>query len=134
MSGLAQLLDQLLAVLHPNATAHYSSTLWFWARKELGSQLRCGRPTIMAMREPRGVIYAMAPSASASAFLNRLATATKFRKPVSFFAAMTRAIGSTGNVAATRDLWDSLEEKLLEGSWLAKYGRPPTGAGHRCGR
>ena len=86
------------------------------------------RQTIRQLEGPRGVIYVMAPSASANAFLNRLTTATRYREPVGFFELIRRrASGSTGNDAVSSGLWDVLEKKLLEvgKAYLAKYNRPP---------
>ena len=120
----AALMADLLPILQPHYSKQYFVIL---GEKGVGKSTAV-RQTIRTMREPRGVIYVMAPSASANAFLNRLTTATKYREPVGFFELIRRrATGTTGNVAVRGSLWDVLEKKLLEvgKAYLAKYKRPP---------
>ena len=120
----AALMGDLLPILQPDHSQHYFVIL---GEKGVGKSTAV-RQTIKQLEGPRGVIYVMAPSASANAFLNRLTTATRYREPVGFFErTRRRATGSTGNVAVSSGLWDVLEKKLLEvgKAYLAKYKRPP---------
>ena len=120
----AVLMADLLPILQPDHSKQYFVIL---GEKGVGKSTAV-RQTIRQLEGPRGVIYVMAPSASANAFLNRLTTATRYREPVGFFELIRRrATGSTGNVAVSSGLWDVLEKKLLEvgKAYLAKYNRPP---------
>ena len=120
----ATLLGDLLPILQPEHSKQYFVVL---GEKGVGKSTAV-RQAIRHLEEPRGVIYVMAPSASANAFLNRLTTATRYREPVGFFELIRRhATGSTSNVAVSGSLWDVLETKLMEvgKAYLAKYNRPP---------
>ena len=93
----AVLMADLVPILQPD---HFMQYFVILGEKGVGKSTAV-RQTIRQLEGPRGVIYVMAPSASANAFLNRLTTATRYREPVGFFELIRRrrATGSTGNDA-----------------------------------